>query len=412
MNNASSSLFTLADLNQGTVRNNGDIEDLFTQFNASVSEEIHEIAALRDSGESPVPEVTLEQLNKTGFTASQAALVRKRGCVVVRQTFSQVQTQNWNAQLGEYLAANQYYRQLQQDIEAGNVERKEHPHMLDIYWSKPQLEVRQSEQLHQLQEHMNGLWTVGASGVGAFDLKKCYTYSDRVRIRQPLDQLHGLAPHVDSCSMEAWFSQKSVDRTYATLLNGHWEAFNAFDAVGRVSTLRKPHEDSVGMFRTYQGWLALTAQGRDCGTLQLVPSSRCVAWMFLSMLRESMRGVDQVYPLPSEAYLLHPEKHALLIKGLCSIPELEAGDTVWWHPDAVHAVEKRNYSNEPSSVMYLGIAPQCERNKAYLQDQRNCFTEGASPPDFPATNLEKNYSGRGLAEHLSELGAQQMGLKS
>jgi len=412
VNSPASKLFTLADLTPDTLADDCNIDDLFEQFNASVSDEIDEIAALRDSGQSPIPEVTYQQLNQSGFSATQAALVRKRGCVVIRQTFSEQQAENWNTQLSEYLVVNQYQEKLQQDIDAGNVARKSHPHMLDIYWSKTQLEVRQSEQLHQLQQHMNGLWKVGASGAGVFDTQKSYTYSDRVRIRQPLDQMHGLAPHVDSCSMEAWFSQETVDRTYATLLNGNWKAFDAFDSVGRVNTSHKPHENSVGMFRTYQGWMALTAQGPDSGTLQLVPSSRCVAWMFLSMLRESMRNVEQVYPLPSEAYILHPEKHALLIKGLCSIPVLQAGDTIWWHPDAVHAVEQSNLSNEHSSVIYLGIAPQCSRNKEYLHAQRTSFAQGSSPPDFPATNLEENYSGRGLAEHLNQLGAQQMGLKT
>lgn len=390
-----------------------DIDALFAQFNASVSDEIDEIIALRDTGVSPIPEVSFEQLNKVGFTATQAALVRKRGCVIVRETFGQSQATLWDQELADYLGGvNQYQQQLESDIDSGDLDRAVNPHMLAIYWSKTQLEIRQSTQLHRLRQRLNSLWRVTDKGVGAFDPNRSCTYADRVRIRQPRDQINGLDPHVDSCSMESWFCQDRIERSYATLLSGNWRAFDAFDAVGRVNTNQKPHDDSCGMFRTYQGWMALTPQGPDSGTLQLVPSSRCVAWMFLKMLSDCLHKDEAVYPLPCEAYMLHSERHALLTNGLCSLPELQPGDTVWWHPDAVHGVEQNNRSSQNSSVIYLGIAPDCERNRAYLANQKASFVNGLSPPDFPATHAEKNFVNRALPKHLNKLGAQQMGFQS
>lgn len=410
MSSHASNVFTLAMLDRKQLAKRCDLETLFEQFDVSIAEEMDELAALRDAGHSPIPEVSFGQLRESGFTTEQAQLVRKRGCVVVRNAFTDSQTARWNQMLADYLAGdNQYYQQLEKDINAGDEKRASHPNMLDIYWSQSQIEVRQSAQLQVLQQRLNGLWRVENTGIGSFDPTRSCTYADRIRIRQPLDQMHGLAPHVDSCSMESWFSQQTIEQTYAALFNGDWQSFDAFDAVGRVNTTQKPHAGSVGMFRTYQGWMALTAQGPNCGTLQLVPSSRCVAWMFLTMLRNGINGVDQVYPIPSEAYLLHPEQHALLFKGLCSIPELQAGDTVWWHPDAVHAVEKSNQSTSPSSVIYLGIAPECKRNRDYLQTQMISFKKGLSPPDFPAVHIETNYRDRAKREHLSPLGARQMG---
>lgn len=399
-----------SNLNRESLARRCDIDALFEQFNESMASEIEEIVALRDAGQSPIPEVSFDQLSQSGFSDAQADLARKRGCLIVRETFSQAQAEQWNQDLENYLGgANQYHEKLQQDIESGDLARVHTPHMLDIYWSQAQLEVRQSPRLHQLQQRMNSLWKVSNTGVGAFDPNNSCTYADRVRIRQPFDQIHGLDPHVDSCSMESWFSLRTIERTYAKLLDGNWQAFDAFDAVGRVNTKQKPHEESCGMFRTYQGWMALTPQGAGSGSLQLVPSSRCVAWMFLNMLRDWYHNDEQVYPLPCEAYMLHKEKHALLISGLCSLPELAAGDTVWWHPDAVHGVEKSNNSSRHSSVIYLGIAPDCERNRAYLQSQYTSFVEGLSPPDFPAIHAEKTYINRARPEQLNELGAQQMG---
>lgn len=410
MKTSTDNVFSLSALVRGKVPKNVDIDVVYEQFNASLSDEIDEIVALRDAGECVIPEISFSDLCADGFSDEQAELVRKRGCIIVRGTIAEPEANHWNLELNEYLNANRYYAGLQEAIEAGDAARISHPHMLDIYWSRTQVEIRQSGRLHQVQKRLNGLWRMANCGEkGAFNPDLSYTYADRVRIRPPGDHMHGLAPHVDNCSMEAWFSSETIERTYRTLLNGNWKQYDAFDAVDRVCTDRKPHPDSCGVFRSYQGWMALTPQGSGCGTLQLVPSSRCVAWMFLNMLQSSLHNDDQVSPLPIEAYILHAQKHALLIRGLCSLPQLRAGDTVWWHPEAAHAVEQTNESSLASSVAYLGIAPDCERNRHYLRSQLVSFNDGLSPPDFPTCDVEKHYENRATQAQLSELGGIQMG---
>ena len=193
------------------------------------------------------------------------------------------------------------------------------------------------------------------------------------------------------------------------MLNGDWKRFDPFVASNRVSTKSKPYSDSSGVFRTFQGWMALTSQGAHCGTLQLVPTSRCVGWLFLALLRSSMHDEELLFPLPGGSYNLHADKHAALVRGLTSIPTINAGDSVWWHPDVVHGVEKSNLSKTKSSVAYLGIAPDCERNTDYLRGQLTAFEQGTSPPDFPHSEIESTYAGRGVAKHLSDLGRRQMG---
>jgi len=402
-------VFSLSTLVRGLVPEHVDIHTVFKDFNASVSKEIAEIAALRDAGQSVIPEVMFSQLCSRGFTSDQAELIRRRGCVIVRGTFAESETNRWNQELNDYLSINNYYADLQKAIQAGDTDRAQNPNMLDIYWSKSQMEIRQSSRLHVLQQRLNGLWKTTDTGIGAFNPDLSLSYADRVRIREPADSVSGLAPHVDNCSMEAWFSSETIRRMYNTLLNGQWQDFDAFNAIDRICTDKKPHPDSCGVFRSYQGWVALTPQGANCGTVQLVPSSRCVAWLFLNMLQSSLNNDDQVAPLPIEAYMLNPEKHALLIRGLCSLPQLNAGDTVWWHPDAVHAVEHNNNASIPSSVAYLGIAPDCERNRRYMRTQFASFKQGLSPPDFPACDIEKHYQNRATEAHLSVIGAQQMG---
>ena len=402
-------VFSLSSLVRGLIPQNVIIDEVCSEFNASVRDEIDSLVALQKAGLNVVPEVTFSQLCSHGFTAHLANLVRRRGCVVVRGTVAESDANRWNRELDEYLNTNHYYFQLRKAIDAGDADRASHPHMLDIYWSKSQLEIRQSSRLRIVQQHLNRLWRVKKTGVGEFNTDLSYSYADRVRIREPGDRLNGLKPHVDNSSMEAWFSSETIARMYGSLLNGQWQYFDAFNAVGRVCTDRKPHPESCGVFRSYQGWMALTPQGPGCGTLQLVPSSRCVAWLFLNMLQSSLNNDDQVFPKPNEAYLLCAEKHHMVLRGLCSIPHLRAGDTVWWHPDTVHAVEQNNNAKKPSSVAYLGIAPDCERNKQYMRSQLVKFKQGLSPPDFPACDIEKQYQNRATEAHLSDLGAQQMG---
>jgi len=90
---------------------------------------------------------------------------------------------------------------------------------------------------------------------------------------------------------------------------------------------------------------------------------------------------------------------------------MQPGDSVWWHPDVVHGVEDENKGQGYSNVIYIGAAPVCEKNSAYLGKQAACFERGDSAPDFAAVGVEVDYNDRATAADLTELGAQQMGIK-
>lgn len=93
-----------------------------------------------------------------------------------------------------------------------------------------------------------------------------------------------------------------------------------------------------------------------------------------------------------------------------SIPRVEPGDTVWWHPDVIHAVEDEHGGQRYSNVMYIGAAPWCEKNARFLARQAESFLTGHSSPDFAPEDYEVEFRNRALPEHLSELGKQQLGL--
>jgi hypothetical protein len=165
------------------------------------------------------------------------------------------------------------------------------------------------------------------------------------------------------------------------------------------------------MFRTYQGWTALTPQGPNDGTLKLIPIAGGIAYMLLRALQDDVPEDSLCGAEPGRALSAMPQWHGALMPALVSIPHVEPGDTVWWHPDLVHAVEDEHKGRGYSNVMYIGAAPWCEKNAAYLRRQGHAFLRGESAPDFAAENYEANYHGRATPDDLSLLGKRQMGFE-
>ena len=100
----------------------------------------------------------------------------------------------------------------------------------------------------------------------------------------------------------------------------------------------------------------------------------------------------------------------MLLNALVPIPKVQTGDTVWWHPDVIHAVEDHHQGNDYSNVMYIGAAPDCEKNRAFLPKQADAFLQGRSCPDFAPEDYEVDFVGRAQLSNLTELGRLQMGL--
>jgi len=95
-----------------------------------------------------------------------------------------------------------------------------------------------------------------------------------------------------------------------------------------------------------------------------------------------------------------------------AIPHVEQGDTVWWHPDLVHAVETKHSGQHNSSVFYIPAGPLCEKNARYLVKQRAHFLQGKAGPDFPQLDTECQYQGRAQVSDLTPLGRSQLGFSA
>ncbi|WP_020394356.1 YbiU family protein [Thiolinea disciformis] len=396
------------------LRNKGvDYKSAFEGFSASIKQEIDEIKALDEQGASLVPELDFAAVVQGNINDEQKALIHKRGCVVVRNTFSRELIDDWNRRIADYVKKNGYYETPDKGLDKYfSSLQKGKPQILSVYWSKPQMEARQHENLALLRKALNRLWHYERDGQQEFDPDRECLYADRLRQREPGDNSLGLKPHIDGGSVERWLDKQGFHQVYRHLLNGNWQDYDPFDAAYRTKTDEIPSPAVCSMFRTYQGWTALTPQGPNDGTLQLIPSSRVVPWMFLRALQEDVPPDDLCGAQAGRALQCVPQWHSLVLEGLVSIPKMNPGDTIWWHPDLVHAVEDAHRGTGYSNVIYIGAAPYCDKNVAYLKKQAEAFRKGESAPDFAAEHYELAYQDRATESDLTDLGKKQMGLQA
>jgi hypothetical protein len=135
-----------------------------------------------------------------------------------------------------------------------------------------------------------------------------------------------------------------------------------------------------------------------------------IAYMLLRALQDDVPEDDLCGAEPGRALGMKREWHPALAAGLVSIPLMQPGDTVWWHPDTVHAVEKEHAGKNYSNVIYIGASPRCEKNRLYAVKQARAFLEGKSAPDFAPEDYEVDFKGRATLADLTDLGRAQMAL--
>jgi hypothetical protein len=214
---------------------------------------------------------------------------------------------------------------------------------------------------------------------------------------------------VDGGSVERWLDP-NFRNVYRHVFSGDWREYNAYDAAWRPDAQEFPSPAVCSMFRTFQGWTALTRQGHGDGTLQLIPIANGMVYMLLRALQDDVPEDELCGAKPGRALSVNPEAHSLLLEALTSIPLMQPGDTVFWHSDVVHAVENEHKGAGYSNVMYIAATVGCEKNSAYLAKQAPAFLAGKTPPDFAPDDFEVDFVGRATEADLTALGRSQLGL--
>ena len=383
----------------------------FLRIEKFIEEEVLKIQALKKNNSNIIPEINFHDLNNQSEKIVNE--VKKRGCVVIKNVFENDQMLKMNSELESYIEDNNYYddQRKKADIDQYFSDLKSgKPQIFGLYWSKPQVNIRQSLELNKVKTWLNHLWEHKDHNNNLiFDPNNELVYADRVRRREPGDSTLGLSPHCDAGSVERWIDQ-GYQSVYEKIFADDFENYDPFNAIFRDSTQEIESPAVSHVFRTFQGWVALTAQGPGDGTLQLIPIAKSMAYILTRALMDDVDESNLCDSKPARALSINNKYHSLLLKGLVSIPKMNPGDTVWWHPDVVHAVEDLHSGSGYSNVVYVGSTPYCKKNLDYSKKQAEKFLQGKSPPDFAPEDYEINYKNRATINDLTELGKKQLSL--
>ena len=389
-----------------------NLEAVWKEVEEAVKPRAAEIKAL---GSAAIPEIHISAINSNKANSDEIKnKIKEAGVVVIRGVAEQAEVAEWNDTIADYIHSNDYINVASSDnikqYFAGLDAKK--PQMFDVYWSEAQIKARQNPNLKVARDYINSLWRYKNDSKWFFDPKQQIDYCDRVRMRQPGDNTLGLSPHLDAGSIERWV-QDGYQNVYANIFSGNWQKHDAFDGEHRVVAEEFPAPNVSTSFRTYQGWTALTKQGKGDGTLQVIPMIKeSIAYLLLRPLLDDVAEDDLCGALRAKSLPISKEWHATLMEGLISIPTVEAGDTVWWHPDIVHAVEDEHNGSGYSNVFFIGSAPLCEKNARYIKRQKEHFLVGKTPPDFAQNDIEVGFKNRANEASLSALGRSQMGFEA
>jgi len=389
-----------------------DVTAAFQDVRDHICRDVDAISKRAATGQSTIPELSYDHIRDGKVSDTLRHDIRQSGAAIIRGVFPRQQAEDWNAELGAYIEDNDYVTKAKEKagldsyfsaLDAGS------PQIFGLYWSKPQVMARQAESMARTKQFLNRLWDVSGPMGQEFDPDQDYAYADRTRRRRPGDTTLGLSPHMDSGSYERWVDP-AYQRIYGPVFEGSWQDYDPWKATFRTQTREFSSPSVCSMFRTFQGWTGLTSQGPGDGTLSLIPSARGIAYFLLRALQDDVPEDDLCGATPGRALSADPKWHADILGGLVSIPVVEPGDTVWWHPDLIHSVANAHTGTDFANVIYIGASPKCAKNEAYARRQAEHFMAGKSAPDFAAEDYEVDFKGRATINDLTELGRRQMGL--
>merc|ERR1711962_1325647 len=116
---------------------------------------------------------------------------------------------------------------------------------------------------------------------------------------------------------------------------------------------------------------------------------------------------------PNQPYYLVPQIHSKLMNAMVSIPEVNPGDSVWWHCDLIHSVEEIHQGKKTNAVLYIPVGPDCPINRKYVEKAKECFLNGECPPDFSnGISFESDCEDRANLKDLNDVAKVMMGFKN
>ncbi|MEG5899036.1 DUF1479 domain-containing protein [Enterobacter bugandensis] len=390
----------------------GDVQAVFDKLSDKIATRVAEINALKNKGESVWPVIPFADVKNGTITDAQREAVKRRGCAVIKGHFTREQALAWDRSMLDYLDLNKF-----DEVYKGPGDNffgtltASRPEIYPIYWSQAQMQARQSEAMAQVQSFLNRLWTFESNGKQWFNPDVSVIYPDRIRRRPPGTTSKGLGAHTDSGALERWLLP-AYQQVFARVFDGNVEKYDPWNAAHRteVEEYTVDNTTKCSVFRTFQGWTALSDMIPGQGLLHVVPIPEAIAYILLRPLLDDVPEDELCGVAPGRVLPISEKWHPLLVEALTSIPALEAGDSVWWHCDVIHSVAPVENQQGWGNVMYIPAAPMCEKNLAYAKKVKEALETGASPGDFPREDYEKSWQDRFTVNDLNIHGKRALGM--
>ena len=385
------------------------VEEVFAVIERRVRDRVDEIAAAKERGEPVWPEIDYADISSGAVPAAVLGQVRRRGCLVVRGHFPREQALAWDQGIVGYVESNRFFENYRGpgDDFFGSVGSR--PEIYPIYWSPAQMQARQSDRMARVQAFLNGQWISESGGVRWFDAGRDSLYPDRIRRRPPGTDSKGLGTHLDPGTLDLWMTQ-DYQRAFRHLFDGTVEQYDPWDATYRTAGPQYPGSTMCSAFRTFQGWTALCDMAHDQGVLHTVPIPEAMGYLMLRPLLADVPEDDMCGVTVNQVFPVSRKWHEPLLPALTGLPDIQAGDSVWWHCDMIHSVAPVTSQQGWGNVMYIPAAPWCPRNERYAESVRAAFLTGMSPSDFPAEHYERDWDNRTRLTDLNPTGRRGLGM--
>lgn len=385
------------------------IDDVFSVIAERVGAQVDEIVAEVAEGRTAWPVIDYSDIDAGTVSADAIALLRRRGCLIVRGHFERQQALDWDMGIEDYVGRNHFFENYRGPGDDFFASVGSKPEIYPIYWSPAQMEARQSDRMAQVQQFLNRLWTNTSDGVRWFDPDRDSMYPDRIRRRPPGTTSVGLRPHIDAGTLDLWMTHES-QRAFRHLLDGTVEDFDPWSAAHRTTGPQFAGSTMTSAFRTFQGWTALSDMDHDQGVLQSIPIADAIGYLMLRPLLDDVAADDMCGVSVGKAFPVTERWHAPLLLAVAGIPDVRAGDSAWWHCDLPHGVAPVGNQRGWGNVMYIPAAPWCQRNERYAESVRHAFAGGTSPTDFPEEDYESSWPDRPTIDSLNRTGRRALGL--
>jgi Protein of unknown function (DUF1479) len=388
------------------------VEEVIVEIEAFLQAEVADIQATRDRGEEVWPVIDYADIQAGTVSAETLALLKRRGCAVVRGHFARSQAERWDADIVEYVEANRFFENYAgpaDDFFGTLSAEASKPEIYPVYWSSAQMEARQHPRMATVQAFLNHQWNSASEDGRWFDPDHDSLYPDRIRRRPPGADSGGLGTHLDPGTLDLWMTE-GYQQSFQHLFNGDFAAYDPWDAAYRTSAAQYPGSTMCSAFRTFQGWTALSEMRNDQGVLHTVPIPKAMAYLMLRPLLSDVAEDDMCSVQPNRTFPVNEKWHSILLPAVSAIPSVQPGDSVWWHCDMIHSVAPVHDQQGWGNVMYIPAAPWCAKNEAYAGLVRDAFLAGKSPFDFPPEDYEADWPDRFPVESLNEIGRRGLGL--